>query len=355
MCAERIVYGGEFRSRGIQPQNVRLQQLLPVGNLNIRVICFFWPACFTGLFFATKDHPMMRRHNPLFFAASMFTLLGALGQRCPVAEAQELQVQAFQFKSSADGEEGADGAGLAEGIAGGMSIAVGGPDGVMSLGGPLGGVDPNNRSQLFDLLSNGSIRRELKLTDPQLEGVRSIMRESSKRMQEYVRAAMAAGDGKINLDIGQLMKEKRAEAELAIEEILLPEQLGRLRQLAYQIEVATDGLGESLVNGRLGRDVGVYEDQKQHLTDRAEVIEAELRVAIAKAHAAARAKLFAELTPDQRKQADALLGEYFQYEQPNLKAMLREQTQAKDQAKDQNKSQGQNKSKGNEGKPAKNK
>ncbi len=271
----------------------------------------------------------MLHPNRLFLVVSMVSLVGTLWHRCPMADAQELQIQSFQFKSTADGEEGAGGE-LADGIASGMaSIAIGGPDGVVSLGGPLGGIDPNSRSQLFDLLSNDSIRRELKLSEPQVAGVKQIMRDSSKRMQEYIRAAMAAGDGKINLDIGGLMKEKQAEAELAIEEILLPEQLKRVRQLAYQIEVSTDGLGESLVNGRLGQDVGVYEDQKQHLTDRARVIEEELRLVIAKAHAAARAQLFAELTPDQRKEAESLLGEFFRYEQPNLKALLRAQTKAK--------------------------
>ncbi len=188
------------------------------------------------------------------------------------------------------------------------------------------GVDPSDRSQLFNLLSNESVRNELKLTEGQFGGVKKIMSEASKRITEMLTQARTQGGGRIQLNggqFGELMKANRAEAEAAIEEILLPEQLDRIRQLAYQIEVSQEGLGESLVNGRLGREIGVHDDQKQSLTDRAAKIEAEARQAILEIQAAARAKLFKELTPEQRKQAEELLGDYFDYQEPSLGQQLR--------------------------------
>ncbi len=275
--------------------------------------------------------------RPSFFAV-FAVLTGSMSIGSQFAEGQTVEIQGIRIGSVDEGDDAQASTGAAiaiDGLSGGVSsFSIGGPAGFLPLGGGLvGGVDPDNRSQLFDLLSNQSVRRELKLTEQQIEGVQLIMRESGKRMQTQIRAAMEdmkEGDGNLKLDFGQLMKEKQTEAENAIEEILLPEQLKRVRQLAYQIEVASEGLGESLVNGRLGKDIGVYDDQKQHLTDRARVIEEELRLAIVKVQMAARAKLFAELTPDQRKEAEALLGTYFQYEQPNVGALLREKLKEKD-------------------------
>ncbi|MCA9192983.1 MAG: hypothetical protein KDB03_14505 [Planctomycetales bacterium] len=188
----------------------------------------------------------------------------------------------------------------------------------------LGGVDPNSQSQLFQLLNNKSIRQELQLTEEQQQGVKTIVEESSKRISEAIRSSMAdGGAGKISLNMKPLLEEHRAQAEAAIEEILLPDQLKRVRQLAFQIEIAQVGLGESLVNGRLGTEIGIYDDQKQFLTDRAAAIEAEVREQIAVIQTAARAKMFAELSPEQRKAAEELLGAYFSYEEESLPKLLR--------------------------------
>jgi hypothetical protein len=246
----------------------------------------------------------------------------------------EFKFGAIEIAASGDGDGAAA---LASGMS---SIAIGGPGGFISSN-LLGGVDPNNRSQLFQLLSNDSIRRELKLTEEQQQGVAQIIQENGKRMQERVRQAIAQGGGGIGslrLDFSELMRVQREQSEAAIEEILLPEQLKRVRQLAYQIEIAQEGLGESLVNGRLGKDIGVYDQQKQQLTDRARDIEQELRAVIAKAHSAARMKLFAELTPDQRKAAEELVGDYFQYEESNLRGLMKGQLKKVEERRDRDRS-----------------
>ncbi len=73
----------------------------------------------------------------------------------------------------------------------------------------------------------------------------------------------------------ELIAESRKQSEAALEEILLPNQLKRIRQLAYQVEIAKLGLSESLTDGRLGKDIGVNDNQKQHLAEKAAAVEAE--------------------------------------------------------------------------------
>lgn len=216
---------------------------------------------------------------------------------------------------------------IAEGAA---SFSFASPGATFSIGGPSG-FNPGSRSQLFNLLSNESVRRELKLGDDQYEGVKKINAEAQKRMSELFRSQVMQADGKgpTSISVGgselrEIMDENQSVAEEAIEEILLPEQLERVRQLAYQVQVAQVGLGEALVDGKLGQEIGVFDDQKQNLTDRAAKIEAEARAAIVKIRAEARAKLFKELSPEQRKKAEELLGDYFEYEEPSLQKQLQE-------------------------------
>jgi GGDEF domain-containing protein len=242
---------------------------------------------------------------------------------------QQAQIQILGVGEAQDGEAGAR---IAEGLSS-MSFAAGGSTGFSfsSLG---GGVDPFNRSQLFNLLSNESVRLELGLTEDQFKGSETIKKASQKRLSSLVREQLkeaSSNGGAIRLggeSFRQLLQQNRVEAEEALEEILLPEQLNRLRQIAYQVDIAQTGLGEALTQGRLGEEIGVHEDQKQNLMDRAAKIEEETRQAILAIRAKARAKLFAELTPEQRKQALERLGDYFQYEEPSLSQQLRKSFQS---------------------------
>lgn len=210
-------------------------------------------------------------------------------------------------------------------IAAGTSFSFISPGSSFSIGSP--NANPSSPSALFNLLGNESIRNELRLTDGQYGGVQKIMKASQERMSKLIRTRMVARESGQSVQIGgsefqEMMEENRAQAEEAIEEILLPEQMDRIRQLAYQVEISRTGIGEALVTGRLGKEIGVYEDQKQELSERAAKIEAEAKLAILAIKAQARAKLFKELTPEQRKKAEDLLGDYFEYEEPSLGQQL---------------------------------
>lgn len=243
-------------------------------------------------------------------------------------------VQILGFSASGDAMNPEMAQKMAEGAA---SISIGSAGGGFSMGNMLGGVNPNDRSQLFGLLSNASVREELKLTELQYEGVKAVQKASQDNMQKMISSMMAnsAGGNRIQLNGGsfkEIMAENQEQAEAALEEILLPPQMERVRQLAYQVEVENEGMGESLINGRLGKEIGVFENQKQSLTDAALKIDAETKAAIAQIKAAARKRLLAELSPDQRKAAEALLGEYFDYEAETLETRMRSRMRSLRQA-----------------------
>ncbi len=237
-------------------------------------------------------------------------------------------VQILGISVASEGEFTPDLEGLAE-----SSVTFASP----GVGGMFGGVNPNDKSDLFSLLSNESVRQELKLTDQQYAGVKEVRKQSNVRMQEMIRSAMQKSENGRSIRLGgtdfqATIAENKEAADAAIEEILLPEQLKRVRQLAYQIEVERTGLGQSLVDGRLGKDIGVYDNQKQSLTDLAAAIDAETRKAIANIKADARKKLLSSLPPEQRKQAEELLGEYFDYQAVTLEQQLQKSLRSRQAA-----------------------
>lgn len=255
-------------------------------------------------------------------AASVMCLL-------PAASAQEAapppptpSIQVFSFGGDGLANPGANIKMLA-GAGGGMAIA----------NSTILGVDPNNKSALFSLLNNESIRRELQLSDEQQQGAKKILDESARKLNDLVRSSIQQGMSLRDAGVAELMAANRQQAEAAIEEILLPDQLKRIRQLAYQVEVSRLGLGPALTSGRLGKEIGVNDNQKQNLSEKAATIEEEARVAIARIRAAAQAKLLSELSTEQRTTAEDLLGNYFLFEEPKfeqrLKQSLNDQSETK--------------------------
>ena len=210
--------------------------------------------------------------------------------------------------------------GVFEGLGSGSAISF-------SPGLSFSGANPKDRSQLFQLLTNESVREELELTAEQYEGAKKILKASQERFSKIIREQIAnKGNEVIRLDgsaFAEIQEKNQEEAESALEEILLPEQMERIHQLAYQVEVSQEGIGESLANGRLGKEIGVYEQQKRDLLLKAEELKAQVDAAVVRIHAQARAKLFEDLTPEQRKKAQELLGDYFHYKELSFQENLR--------------------------------
>jgi hypothetical protein len=106
----------------------------------------------------------------------------------------------------------------------------------------------------------------------------------------------------------QLAKERNSREEW-LDELLTPAQWKRLRELAYQTEIARVGWGEALTKGRLGRDAGVTENQHTALRNRVGKIEAETQQKILQLLAESQEKILAELSTEQRSKAKTLLGD----------------------------------------------
>ncbi len=75
-------------------------------------------------------------------------------------------------------------------------------------------------------------------------------------------------------EVRTLLALRLIENQRRLNEIISPQELGRLRQLTYQVEIARVGLTNALVSGFLGLHSGVEQYQKAGLTSQGELIEA---------------------------------------------------------------------------------
>lgn len=178
----------------------------------------------------------------------------------------------------------------------------------------------NNQMSLASLLSNPAITKELNMEEEQKKSLVDAVRKANGSFNT-VHVQLPAGVSLSSEEFEKLNEYavlKRAERNAFLDEVLTPGQWARLKQLAYQTEVARVGLGEAFSTGQLGRDVEVYENQITHLRERAGEIETKAAAAITKILADAQAELIAELTLEQQERAKACLGTPFMFRENDV-------------------------------------
>lgn len=174
------------------------------------------------------------------------------------------------------------------------------------------GPDPEDRHALFGLLENRSVQRDLGLQANQLEAIRNIKAESKKRTADFVAAARAKGTAIAKEDFFQtVVQENKLAEENAIEEVLLPEQLTRLRQIAYRLEVNQLGLHYALTMGRLSHVVQIHDGQNSIVCREGEQLTNAAQAEIEAILKRTEAEILKVLTPEQRKRAIEAIGTYF--------------------------------------------
>lgn len=147
----------------------------------------------------------------------------------------------------------------------------------------------------------------------------------SKQMIDQVTQHFAAGEADQVKIFRELKAQGRSEeiTEKIIQyrqdflrdsdEILTPEQMDKLRQVALRVEVIRIGLPDALVRGRLAETVGTYEGQKSDLYRKAKQIEKETQLKITELLRQSESETLALLTPEQRQKAEEALGETHDY------------------------------------------
>ena len=161
--------------------------------------------------------------------------------------------------------------------------------------------NPNSLVALVALTENETVATELGLSREQMRGMAELHRKSRG---PKVASSRRAPSWKGSID---------AEIKAALDTLLSLRQQSRLKQIAYQIEIARVGLAESFSNGFLGEHIVGSTKRREMLTETCYQIEAECNIKIQKLTMRAMEKMLSELTRTQQEKAAKLLGSSFAF------------------------------------------
>lgn len=174
-------------------------------------------------------------------------------------------------------------------------------------GGPGGGIGM--------LLRSDEVRSELELLDDQVQQLREIEEEMRNKIRSEMGGRFRDGGRPDFEEMRARFDELRAEVEGRIAEVLTTQQMERLRQIDTQQQLDRGG-ARSLMGGPLADKLGLTDEQKAELRDKAREIQAEMQEKMAAARAEARDKLLEVLTSEQRAKLDELTGAPFEMSDP---------------------------------------
>ena len=179
------------------------------------------------------------------------------------------------------------------------------------------GRDPQaayDTTGLMKLLKNASVRKELQIGEAQYADFNRLRDTISSKLNGNIVSRLLAEDG--DFDPAKLraqIAETRDRVAKEMEQLFLPGQYDRLKQLAYQSQMSKRSVVEVLTNDPIASELNLTDDQKEELKSAGEEIEAEFAREVAKLRAQAKQKLYSKLSKNQQRKLTQLLGPNFDY------------------------------------------
>lgn len=174
------------------------------------------------------------------------------------------------------------------------------------------GPDPANRWELLPILSEHQVQNALQLSQSQIAAIAEV-REELKLKSDVLQKG-PDNNPEFRAEFQRAVEVYRERASKAVDELLTPEQLRRLTQIVFRMEIAILGYDGSLIHGRLGQVANVYENQYAHLASRTQKIMAEAEAKINEVRREAEELVLAELSSEQRKNVEEAVGPFFYYQ-----------------------------------------
>jgi Spy/CpxP family protein refolding chaperone len=196
---------------------------------------------------------------------------------------------------------------LAVGVSG--NVIAQGPPGGFGRGG--GGFD----SSLM-LLRDENVIKELEIVEGQQEKLRALgdkAREEMGSLFSGMRDASPEEREKRFAEIQDKLKAKQEELKKQVDEILLPQQRDRLKQLAIQSRLRFQSTGDAISSGDVADALKLTDEQKEQLKEKQKTVEEEYRKEAEALRNKYRDKVLEVLTPEQKAKWKELVGNSFEF------------------------------------------
>ncbi len=165
------------------------------------------------------------------------------------------------------------------------------------------GPDPDNIAALINLLTDDDVANDLQLN-----------KETRIAIEEFFvrERKLLAGSDEFSIDVARNLRRE------VISELLTPQQLERLKQIVYRMEVAVLGLDGALANGRLGERANVYENQRTRILTKGNQCIATRDATVKSLRMEAEEKIIQCLSNEQEVILRPLIGPFFYSSDANL-------------------------------------
>ena len=204
--------------------------------------------------------------------------------------------------------------------------------------------------QLMQLNFNTELRLELEIVDDQVDTVKELAQNYQREMMEF-----HAKHGKLAIEMQQLQRDgkqkeaqelgekyQRLNQELSesymtkAEEVLLPHQIQRLKQIAKRqsAKYTNQFQDEFGAVASIANEIGLSAEEKKELIDTIKQARAEYYETVAEAKKKANEKIMAALTTEQKEKIKEILGEEYDQEAMQRKAreeLMKKQREARDE------------------------
>ena len=178
---------------------------------------------------------------------------------------------------------------------------------------------PNPWSGSIRWLYTESVKKDLELVDEQTEKINQIRTDLQKETSEMYKKMSGLSREERTERYREMYKELAEKVEKQIGEVLLPEQMLRLKQISLQMQLRSYyGLGQTLSGGDLAESLDISERQKKELLEVQKQVQQEVREKTnefyAKIRAEAQEKILKVLSEKQRDKLEKMKGEKFEYQ-----------------------------------------
>jgi hypothetical protein len=165
------------------------------------------------------------------------------------------------------------------------------------------------------------MQKELEIVPEQLDKLREVQKESQTRLQDAYRKLTDVPAEERQAKYMEVYREHNEETEKQVIDILLPQQIKRLKQILLQQRLAQLQWGGAAAfqSAEVAEALGITDEQRQKLQEK----ELELRKEIQEKTQAfykqlqeeSREKMLEVLTIEQRRRLEGLVGEKYEWQQ----------------------------------------
>lgn len=164
-----------------------------------------------------------------------------------------------------------------------------------------------------------SVKKDLELVEEQTQKINQIRTDLQKETREMYKKTGEGSREERMERYRELNKELSEKIEKQIKEILLPEQMARLKQISLQMRLRSYyGMGQALSGDELAESLDISERQKRELLEVQQEVQKEMREKINEFHAKlreeAQEKIMKVLSKKQRDKLEKMKGDKFEYQ-----------------------------------------